>query len=285
MLKVGFIGAGIVGSALAQLLSSKGCRTIAVSSRNISSAENLAKAIGGCRVFDTNQEVADAAELVFITIPDDAIAPVAAQVNWRHGQSVVHCSGAESTEALESVRKQGARVGVAHPLQTFAGIRQAMANIPGSTFSLEAEEPLLSTLKELVTAIGGDWIEIKAGDKVAYHAAAAIVSNYTITLMKLAADLWQTFSVPPEKTIKAMLPLMRGTLDSIESVGIPHCLTGPIARGDTGTIKKHLDTLQKVAPAILPAYKELGRQTIPIALAKGRINEQQAQELRSLLES
>lgn len=284
MLKVGFIGAGIVGSALAQLLSSKGYHIVAVSSRSINSAENLAKAIAGCRVFATSQAVADAAELIFITIPDDAIAPLAARVKWRHGQSVVHCSGAESTEALESVRKQGAGVGVAHPLQTFAGIRQAMENIPGSTFSLEAEEPLLSTLKELVTAIGCDWIEIKAGDKVAYHAAAAIVSSYTTTLLKLATDLWQTFSVPPEQTIKALLPLMRGTLDSIESVGIPHCLTGPIARGDAGTIKKHLDTLQKVAPAMLPAYKELGLQTIPIALAKGRINKRQAQEIKVLLE-
>ena len=285
MLKIGFIGAGVVGTALAQLLSSKGYRIVAVSSRNINSAEKLSKAIKDCRVFNTNQAVADAAELVFITIPDDAIAPVAAQVNWRHGQSVVHCSGAESTEALESVRKQGARVGVAHPLQTFAGIRQAMANIPGSTFSLEAEEPLLSTLKEMVTAISCDWIEIKAGDKAAYHAAAVIVGNYTVTLMKLATDLWQTFSVPPQQTIKAMLPLMRGNLDSIESVGIPHCLTGPIARGDAGTVKKHLDTLQKVAPTMLPVYKELGLQTIPIALAKGRINEPQAQELRTLLES
>ena len=285
MLKVGFIGAGIVGTALAQLLSSKGYRIVAVSSRNINSAEKLSKAIKDCRVFDTSQAVADAAELVFITIPDDAIVPVVSQVQWRKGQSVVHCSGAESTESLEYARKQGAGVGVAHPLQTFAGTRQAIRNIPGSTFSLEAGEPLLSTLKEMVTAIGGDWIEIKASDKVTYHAAAAIVSNYTITLMKLATDLWQTFSIPPQQTIRVMLPLMRGALDSIESVGIPHCLTGPIARGDTGTIRKHIDALKKITPAILPAYKELGLQTIPIALAKGRINEQQAQELRSLLKS
>ncbi|MFC1912056.1 Rossmann-like and DUF2520 domain-containing protein [Chloroflexota bacterium] len=285
MLKVGFIGAGIVGTALAQLLSSKGYRVVAVSSRNTNSAAKLSGAIEGCRVFDTSQEVADAAELVFITIPDDAIAPVVAQVKWQRGQSVVHCSGVESTEALESARKQGARVGVAHPLQTFASTNQAMENIPGSTFSLEAEEPLLGTLKKMVTAIGCDWIEIKADDKVSYHAAAAIVSNYTITLAKLATDLWQTFSVPPQQTIKAMLPLMRGTLDSIESVGIPRCLTGPIARGDAGTVKKHMDTLQKITPTMLSTYKELGLQTIPIALAKGRINEHQAQELRTLLES
>ena len=79
------------------------------------------------------------------------------------------------------------------------------------------------------------------------------------------------------------MPLLRGTLNNIDNVGIPQCLTGPIARGDTGTIKKHLNALEKVAPAVLSTYRELGLQTIPIALAKGRINQQQVEELRAIL--
>ena len=79
------------------------------------------------------------------------------------------------------------------------------------------------------------------------------------------------------------MPLLRGTLNNIDNVGIPQCLTGPIARGDSGTINKHIDALGKVAPEVLSTYRELGRQTIPIALAKGKINEQQAQELQRLL--
>ena len=284
MLKIGFIGAGVVGTALARLMSSKGYPVVAVSSRSPTSARNLAEAISGCRPKD-NQGVADVAELIFVTTPDDAIAPVASQIQWHPGQSVVHCSGAESTEVLEPARKLGAMVGAFHPLQTFASAKQAMENIPGSTFAVEAEEPLLSTLKEMATAVDGYWIELTASDKVVYHAAAVIACNYLVTLVKLATDLWQTFSVPPPQATQALLPLLRGTLSSIDTVGIPQCLTGPIARGDTGTIKKHLDALQKVAPTLLPTYKELGLQTIPIALAKGRINEQQAQELRTILES
>ena len=284
MLKIGFIGAGVVGTALARLMSSKGYPVVAVSSRSPTSARNLAEAISGCRLKD-NQGVADVAELVFITIPDDAIAPVASQIQWHPGQSVVHCSGAESTKVLEPARKLGARVGAFHPLQTFASAKQAMEDIPGSTFAVEAEEPLLSTLKEMATAVDGYWIELTASDKVAYHAAAVFAGNYLVTLVKLATDLWQTFSVPPPQATQALLPLLRGALSSIDTVGIPQCLTGPIARGDTGTIKKHLDALQKVAPTLLPTYKELGLQTIPIALAKGRIDEQQARELRTILES
>jgi len=283
MLELGFIGAGTVGTALSVRLSSKGYQVVAVSSRSQTSARNLAQAISGCRAFNNNQDVADTAELIFITTPDDAIAPVVSQIQWHTGQSVVHCSGADSTDILEPAKKSGAQVGVFHPLQTFASVRQAIENMPGSTFAVEAEEPLLNTLKAMATALDGNWVELKAGDKVIYHAAAVIACNYMITLVKLATDLWQTFAIPPHQATQALLPLLRGTINNIDTIDIPQCLTGPIARGDTGTIKKHLNALQKTAPAILTTYRELGLQTIPIALAKGRINQHQAQELQAIL--
>ena len=284
MLKLGFIGAGTVCTALAVRLNSKGYPIVAVSSRSRTSAQNLARAVDGCRVFNNNQAVADSAELVFVTTPDDAIAPVASQIQWHPGQSVVHCSGAASTDILQPAKESGAQVGAFHPLQTFASAQQAIENIPGSTFALEAEQPLLNTLKDMATALDGHWVELKASDKVIYHAAAVFACNYLVTLVKLATDLWQTFNVPTQKATQALLPLIRGTLNNIDTVGIPQCLTGPIARGDIGTINKHLDALQQTAPHLLSTYRELGLQTIPIALAKGRINQQQAQELRTILE-
>ncbi|MFC1860497.1 Rossmann-like and DUF2520 domain-containing protein [Chloroflexota bacterium] len=283
MLKFGFIGAGTVGTALAVRLSSKGYPVISVSSRSQTYAGKLAEAVSGCHAYSNNQDVADTAELICITTPDDAIASVASEIRWHKGQSVVHCSGALSTDILEPARKLGARVGAFHPLQTFASVREAIENIPGSTFAVEAKEPLLSTLKEMATALDGNWIELKASDKMAYHAAAVIACNYLVTLVKLATDLWQSFNVSPSEATQALLPLIRGTLHNIDTVGIPQCLTGPIARGDVETIKKHIDTLQRVAPALLPAYQELGRQTIPIALAKGKINQRQAEELKTIL--
>jgi predicted short-subunit dehydrogenase-like oxidoreductase (DUF2520 family) len=283
MLKLGFIGAGTVGTALSVRLSGLGYPVVAVSSRSQTSAQKLAQSVKGCRVFD-NQGVADNAELIFITTPDDAIARVASQIKWRPGQAAVHCSGADSTDILKPAKELGAQVGVFHPLQTFASVKQAMENIPGSTFALEAEEPLLKTLQEMATALGGNWVEVKAGDKVAYHAAAVIACNYLVTLLKLATDLWQTFDVPPQKATKALLPLLRGTIHNIETVGIPQCLTGPIARGDVGTIKKHLDALERATPHLVATYRELGLQTIPIAVAKGKIDKNQAEELRVILQ-
>ena len=283
MLKLGFIGAGTVGTALATRLGGKGYPVVAVYSRSHASAERLAQAVDGCRIHDKAQDLADAADLVFITTPDDVIPAVASALEWRAGQSVVHCSGADSTASLEPARKMGARVGVIHPLQTFAGVAQAIENIPGSTFALEAEEPLLSTLKEMATDLEGHWIVLQASDKVLYHAAAVIACNYMVTLVKLATDLWQTFDVSTREATQALLPLLRGTIHNLDTVGIPNCLTGPIARGDAGTVKKHIDALEKSAPAVLSTYRELGLQTIPVALAKGKIDQQQAGELQALL--
>ena len=283
MLKLGFIGAGTVGTALSVSLSNKGYSVVAVSSRSQTSARNLARTISGCLPVSSNQDVADVAELVFVTTPDDAIAPVVSQIRWHKGQSVIHCSGADSTDILQPAGKLGAYVGVFHPLQTFANVRQAIENMPGSTFALEAEEPLLKTLKDMATALDGYCIELKASDKVVYHASAVIACNYLVTLVKLATDLWQTFDIPINQATQALLPLIRGTIHNIGTVGIPQCLTGPIARGDTGTIKKHLHALQKVAPGLLSTYRELGLQTIPVALAKGRINQHQAEELKAIL--
>jgi predicted short-subunit dehydrogenase-like oxidoreductase (DUF2520 family) len=283
MLKIGFIGAGTVGTALAVRLAGRGYPVVAVSSRSRASARKLAKAAGGCRVFGNSQAVADNAELIFITTPDDAIAFVVSKVSWRPGQSIVHCSGADSTDILQSAKEAGAKVGAFHPLQTFASPRQAMENIPGSTFALEAEEPLLGALKNMAAALDGQWVELKAEDKVLYHAAAVFACNYMVTLVKLATDLWQTFDVSPPKATKALVPLLRGTLHNIETIGIPNCLTGPIARGDTGTINKHLQALESKAPHLLSTYRELGRQTIPIAVAKGKIDQSQASKLQTIL--
>ena len=283
MLKIGFIGAGTVGTALAILLDHHNYRVVAVSSRSGTSAKNLAQAVSKCQVFNHNQGTADASDLVFITTPDDAIPAVAKEISWSPGQSVVHCSGADSTDVLDPANHSGAIAGCFHPLQTLASINEAVDNIPGSTFAIEAEPPLLGTLKDMATAVGGYWIELKADDKAAYHAAAVIACNYLTTLVKLATDLWQTFSIHPTQSTPALLPLLLGTLKNLENIGLPQCLTGPIARGDTSTIKKHMDTLQKVAPSLLMVYKELGLQTIPIAVAKGKVSEHQARELESAL--
>jgi predicted short-subunit dehydrogenase-like oxidoreductase (DUF2520 family) len=285
MLKTGFIGAGTTGTALAVRLSQKKWPVVAVHSRTLSSAQKLAGLVPGCHVYHAVQEVVDIAELVFITTPDDVIGQVCREVKWHRGQSVVHCSGAHSVDILELAKKAGAAVGSFHPLQTFADVGQAIENLPGSTFALEAEEPLLSTLKQLTALLDGSEVELKPGDKVLYHAAAVFACNYLVTLVKLALDLWQDFGVSSKEATRALLPLLEGTINNIRNIGLPHCLTGPVARGDLGTIERHLRALETQSPSLLPVYKELGLQTIPIALSKGKVDVKKAGEMQALLAS
>jgi len=285
MKKLGFIGAGTVGTALAIKLSEQGYDIVAVNSRTYASAMRLAQSVKGCKVCDTKQAVADLADTVFITTPDAVIPTAVSEVKWRPGQAVIHCSGADSTETLLPAKKVGAVTGAFHPLQTFASVKHALENLPGTTFAIEAEGELKEDLKTMATALKGEWIELKAADKVIYHAAAVMACNYLVTLVKLADDLWQTFGIPREQATKALLPLIRGTLNNIENISIPQSLTGPIARGDTGTIQKHLTALKKEAPDVISTYCELGLRTIPIALAKGKIDENKAAEIRALLKA
>lgn len=238
---------------------------------------------GDVYICNSPQEVADRANLVFITTTDDAIQVIVDLVRWHKGQYVVHCSGADSLDVLEPARMVGAEVGSFHPLQTFASIQKAIDNLPGSTFALEAEGALLEHLKQLAASLEGHWIKLNAGDKAAYHAAAVMTSNYLVTLIKLATDLWSSFGIKGDQAIQSLLPLLKGTISNIENLSVPNALTGPIARGDIGTVQIHLNTLKETAPAILPVYCQLGLQTIPLAVAKGKINNKQAKELEDIL--
>jgi predicted short-subunit dehydrogenase-like oxidoreductase (DUF2520 family) len=283
MTKLGFIGAGPVGTTFGVRLAEQGYAVAGVADLHRPAAERFAGRVPGSRVCDNNQQVAEAADLVFITTADDFIAKVCSALRWRQDQTVVHCSGASTVQALEAARRQGARVGSIHPCQTFAGIEQAIANLPGSTFAIEAEEPVQSILTEMARALQGDIVYLTSEDKVLYHAAAAMACNYFTTIVKLATDLWRNFGKTPADGVKAYLPLLRGTLANMETIGFPKCLTGPIARGDAATIRRHLAALEKYAPDLLPIYRQLGLSTIPIGQDKGTLSAEKAEELIHLL--
>ncbi|MCL4370363.1 MAG: DUF2520 domain-containing protein [Chloroflexi bacterium] len=284
MRSIGFIGAGTVGSALAISLHRRDYPVVALASRSLASAQRLGQSLPDARVFANPQDAASAADFVFLTVPDDAIASVATSLRWRPGQAALHCSGSLSLDVLDAASRQGASVGAIHPLQTFASVENAIQNLPGSTFALETlDEGLMAELEGIARALDGEWIHLGPGDKVLYHASAVLACNYFVTLVKLATDLWQDFGVSPDQATGALMPLLRGTVSNIEKVGLPNCLTGPIARGDVGTIEKHIDALAARAPETLRAYQEMGRQTIPIALAKGKLSPEAAAVLIDLL--
>ncbi len=283
MKRIGFVGAGPVGTTFGVRLAEQGYPVVGVADLQEESAARFTRLVPGARRFGGAQELVDAVEVVFLTTADDAIASLCAALRWRPGQIALHCSGASTVQALEAARAQGALVGSIHPCQSFADVEQAIANLPGSTFAIEAEEPVRGLLLEMARALHGDTVVLSSEDKVLYHAAAAIACNYFTTIVKIAADLWTRFGKTPADAVKAYLPLLRGTLANIEAVGYPRCLTGPIARGDVATVRRHLAALESQAPEIAVLYRELGRHTVPIGREKGTLAPEKAEEILRLL--
>jgi predicted short-subunit dehydrogenase-like oxidoreductase (DUF2520 family) len=154
----------------------------------------------------------------------------------------------------------------------------------GIVYAVEADGELRDLLLQVVSDLGGRAVELRPQDRALYHASAVLVSNFNVTLMKLASDLWLRFGWERRDAVRALLPLLEGTVENIEALGVPAALTGPIVRGDATTVERHLDALDAAAPELADIYRALSEQTILVALAKGSLSEAGATALRAALE-
>ncbi|MBB5390657.1 MULTISPECIES: Rossmann-like and DUF2520 domain-containing protein [unclassified Herbaspirillum] len=282
--RIGFVGAGRVAQTLAGAFSGAGYPVVAVSSR---SAANLADFRARCpaaQVMETPQEAADKSTIVFLTVSDDAIAPVCAGVRWRPGCAVVHCSGATEVAALAAAADAGAWVGGFHPMQMFANPDVALAGLPGCTVGIEAQGPLLEALRQLAQAIGCVPFSLPAGVRPLYHASAYYVGPFLIALLKEGAELWARFGATERQAMEAMLPLLRGTVAAAMDGGLARGMGGCVARGDIGTIRKHLDALESIDLAMANLYRELAVRNIPLAVQRGTLPPSRAAEIAALLQ-
>ncbi|HLH23877.1 MAG TPA: Rossmann-like and DUF2520 domain-containing protein [Chloroflexota bacterium] len=283
--RIGIVGAGRAGGALARALAAAGWPVVAVASRTPAHAERLAAALPQAAALPSAQAVVDAADLAFLTVPDAAIGPVAASVAWRPGQAVAHTSGVDTLESLAPARQAGALVGSLHPLQTFgpAPAADPLAPFAGITCALEADATLLPRLEAIVAALGARPVRLPAGAKPLYHAAAVVASNYLVTLLHLAAELWGAFGVDESTAIDALRPLVWGAVDNVAAHGPGQALTGPIARGDAATVEQHLAAIARARPEALDAYRTLARATLALARTEGSLTPEAAGALARLL--
>jgi predicted short-subunit dehydrogenase-like oxidoreductase (DUF2520 family) len=287
---VGFIGAGRVGTALASLLHARGVTVAGVSGRTLTDGRRMAGAAGLGRSASRGRgETLAASSLVFLTVPDDEVGSLCAEIaaggGWREGQGVVHCSGALPSSVLAPARDMGARVASFHPLQAFATVEAAIAHMPGSAFGIEGDPELVRQLSVLASLLGGTPLQLTPEEKAIYHAAAVIASNYTVTLAALASQLLASEGIAPDlnMALRYLLPLLRGTVDNLDALGLPDALTGPIARGDAGTVARHLTDLDRCAPEVAHLYRHLAGMTLPLALEKGGLTKTEAEEIKEVI--
>ncbi len=282
-LKVGFIGAGRLGTALALALGDHGLQVTAVASRTLEESAPLAAAIPGCANL-LPQQVADQCDLVFITTVDGAIGAAVDAVQWHAGTGVVHCSGATEVSVMAKAAADGALIGGFHPMQTFGDPEAARRSLPGCTITIEAPSPLYEALHEIAVRLQCRVNLLPPGMRGRYHAAAGYASQFVNVILREAATIWRSWGATEEDAVAALLPLVQGTLASIGSAGLARGMPGPVSRGDIVSIEKHLASLAPLQPPVLDVYRPLCRRSIALGREAGGIDDVQADRLRAILD-
>lgn len=294
MRDLAIIGAGTVGKALGRRLADAGWPVRALACRTIESARAAVAFVGQGEAFDDAPKAAQAGDVVLLAVPDDRIQEVAESLaRWgslRKGAVLIHVSGGRSSSAMAMARDSGAHVASMHPLQTFASADEqagppggAADLLSGVLFACEGDEEALPVVREIVDVLGGRFVAIDGEKKALYHAGAVIACNYLVTLVAAAAELFEEAGIPRDEAVRALAPLLRGTVANLERVGLPRALTGPIARGDADTVEIHAREIARTRPDLLPLYQALGIWTIPLATQKGAMPEGSAERVERAL--
>lgn len=273
LLKIGFVGAGKVGTVFGWYLKSKGFDVIGYSSRTQESAEKAAL-VTGTRIYRL-YDIVKQSDILFITTPDAAIDEVdeliGKETGFKEGQTVVHMSGALKSSIMTKAKGQGANIFSLHPMQSFADFEKSKDEIKNTFFTYEGEgedRDLLTLLKSMENP----FTKIEPEHKYLYHAAACISSNYLVTLVSMAFEVFNSIGFDERESIKVLLPLMKGTLKNIENLGVEKALTGPLVRGDSKTIETHLGKLKEYEH-LHKNYCNLGIETLKIAQKRGLTEE------------
>lgn len=301
-LGVGVVGAGRVGAVLGNALRAAGHAVVGASGVSDASRERIATLLPGVPVLEVPQ-VVERAELVLLTVPDDVLADLVSGLArlgaWQPGQIVVHTAGALGTDVLAPARAAGVIPLAVHPAMTFTGTSLDLVRLIGCTFAVTGPTPVLPIGQALVVELGGEPVVVAEADRPLYHAALAHGANHLVVLVAQAAQALAAAGVgAPDRVLGPLLSaaldsavrtagaVTGGTTAAVSGVG---SLTGPVVRGDSGTVAAHLAELARLAArqataADVPAsYRVLARAATTRALAGGRIRPDQAQRLLDVL--
>jgi len=282
---IGIVGAGAVGTALGVALSRGGWPVHAVASRDPARRERFRSLVEGARPFAEPTALVEEVELIIIAVPDDAIAAVAAGLRMYSGQAMVHTSGLLEPDVLQPAMAAGTQIGAFHPLVAFADLERAVAALHGATIAIEGDDQLAALLARMAEAVGGQAVRLAPGSKAAYHAAAVLAAGGFVALLDAIAELGRVAGLDEAGALAIYGPLIEQTLGNAKALGIRAALTGPMTRGDRGTLDAHLATLRRHAPDVVPLYAAAAEREIALAEARGALTPEAAESLRSSLAS
>jgi len=280
---IGIVGAGAVGTALGVALRRAGWPVKAVASRDPARRERFTSLVEGSRAFAEPTALMDEVELILVAVPDDAVARVAGELHMYSGQAMVHTSGALDASVLAPAMAAGTQVGSFHPLVAFADTERAVAALRGATIAIEGDDQLAALLARMAEAMGATAVRLAAGSKSAYHAAAVLAAGGFVALLDAIAELGRVAGLDEQGSLAIYGPLIEQTLGNARALGIRAALTGPITRGDRGTLEAHLATLRAHAPGVLDLYVAAAEREIALAEGRGALTPEAAADLRNSL--
>lgn len=290
--RLAVIGPGRLGQAIAARLRLHGYPVSAIVGRDLQRTRCAARFIGAEWMATTDLRRCSNAQLILLTVGDDQLAATAAQLQRTTTLDsevlLVHCSGLHPASLLAGDSLRPEQLLSMHPLQTFASAPQGLASLPGTFFALEGAAPAIAAGQQLVADLGGEAFTIAAHTKVLYHAAACIACNFTTTLIATAAQLLADCRIDlsePAPPTQALGPLLRTTLENSLALGPEAALTGPIVRGDSGTVARHLEQLQHQHPPLAELYRQLAVQTLHLAQNSQRLTGNSAARMAQLLKN
>ncbi|HVE75525.1 MAG TPA: DUF2520 domain-containing protein [Actinomycetota bacterium] len=271
------LGAGRVGLTFGTLLKNAGHKIVGCSARSASSLERAATAFG-CPSSTDAREVIVGASAIVLTVPDDAIERTAESISdlVDSGTVAFHTSGTMGLEPLRALAEAGAQTLAVHVLQSIPGVEAGLRRIPGSWFGVTCPPDARTWAEGLVLTLGGKVLWLEEKDRAAYHAAAVMASNYLVGLSALVEQVGGA--------VDPYLPLMEGTLANIKELGVAGALTGPVARGDAGTVARHISMLRANSPLAENAYRALALVVLESAEKAGLLDDEAAAAVREALE-
>jgi predicted short-subunit dehydrogenase-like oxidoreductase (DUF2520 family) len=282
-LRVGVVGAGRVGAVLGAALARAGHQVCAVSAVSQSSLDRVAELLPGVAV-RTVPEVVEDAELVILAVPDDALADLAQGLSttgaWQAGQIVAHTSGRHGAAVLDPVRRHLAFPIAIHPAMTFTGTALDLDRLHECCFGVTADPRILPIASALVLDMGAEPVVVAEEDRIAYHCALAHGSNHLVTLTAQAMQILDHAGV--DMPAHVLRPLLHAALDNALRLR-DAALTGPVARGDVGTVQTHLEVLRERVPDVVTTYRALATATAARAVEDGRLRPDLAGPLLDLL--
>ncbi|MCC3274136.1 DUF2520 domain-containing protein [Arthrobacter zhangbolii] len=284
-LGVGVIGAGRVGAVLGAALRAAEHAIVGVSAVSEASRERAENLLPGVPVLEI-PDIVERSELVLLAVPDDALGPLVSGLAktgaWQAGQLVAHTSGRFGTEILAPARAAGAIPLALHPAMTFTGMSLDLTRLTDASFGVTAPAAVLPIAQALVVEMGAEPVVINEADRVLYHAALAHASNHLVTLASQSTQLLAGIDV--EHPDRLLGPLMRASLENALASG-EGALTGPVARGDVGTVSAHTDALAVAGTEDLrSAYQALSAATAVRAVARGLLTAEQGEAILKALQ-